>query len=65
MNAQISAVDRVEVNGVRLAYTQCGQGSDVVFLHGWMCDRTFWQRQCRELAGAKLPLPGGRLSRAR
>ena len=51
MNAQISAVDRVEVNGVRLAYTQCGQGSDVVFLHGWMCDRTFWQRQCRELAG--------------
>ena len=51
MIADISAVDRVEVNGVRLAYTQCGQGADVVFLHGWMCNRTFWQRQCRELAG--------------
>lgn len=50
MNADISTLDRVEVNGVRLAYTQCGQGSGVVFLHGWMCDRTFWQRQCRELA---------------
>ena len=51
MNADISTLDRVEVNGVRLAYTQCGQGADVVFLHGWMCNRAFWQRQCRELAG--------------
>ena len=51
MNADISTLDRVEVNGVRLAYTLCGQGADVVFLHGWMCNRTFWQRQCRELAG--------------
>lgn len=51
MNAQISTLDRVEANGVRLAYTLCGRGTDVVFLHGWMCNRTFWQRQCRELAG--------------
>ncbi len=51
MNADVSTLDRVEVNGVRLAYTQCGQGADVVFLHGWMCNRAFWQRQCRELAG--------------
>lgn len=50
MNADISTLNRVEVNGVRLAYTLCGQGAGVVFLHGWMCDRTFWQRQCRELA---------------
>ena len=51
MNADISTLDRVEANGVRLAYTLCGRGADVVFLHGWMCNRTFWQRQCRELAG--------------
>ena len=51
MNADVSTLDRVEVNGVRLAYTLCGRGAGVVFLHGWMCDRTFWQRQWRELAG--------------
>jgi len=51
MNVDISTVNRIEANGLRLAYTLCGQGSDVVFLHGWMCNRTFWQRQCRELAG--------------
>ncbi|MDE2667355.1 MAG: alpha/beta fold hydrolase [Acidobacteriota bacterium] len=51
MNADISTLDRVEVNGVQMAYTLRGQGADVVFLHGWMCNRTFWQRQCRELAG--------------
>ena len=51
MNADISAADRIEANGLRLAYTLCGRGADVVFLHGWMCNRTFWRRQCRELAG--------------
>ena len=51
MNADIFTLDRVEANGVRLAYSLCGRGADVVFLHGWMCNRTFWQRQCRELAG--------------
>lgn len=51
MNADIPTSERVEVNGVRLAYTLCGRGAGVVFLHGWMCNRTFWQRQCRELAG--------------
>lgn len=51
MNADSSTSDRVAVNGVRLAYTLFGQGADVVFLHGWMCNRSFWQRQCRELAG--------------
>ena len=51
MNAHISTLDRVEVNGIQMAYTLRGQGADVVFLHGWMCNRTFWQRQCRELAG--------------
>lgn len=51
MNADRSTSDRIEVNGVRLAYSLYGRGAGVVFLHGWMCNRTFWQRQCRELAG--------------
>ena len=51
MDADISTSDRVVVNGVRLAYSLFGQGAGVVFLHGWMCNRSFWQRQCRELAG--------------
>ena len=51
MNEDGSTSGRVEVNGVRLAYTLWGRGAGVVFLHGWMCNRSFWQRQCRELAG--------------
>ena len=51
MNTDSSISGRIGVNGVRLAYTLCGQGAGVVFLHGWMCNRSFWQRQCRELAG--------------
>ena len=50
MNADVSTSDRIEVNGTRLAYSLCGRGAGVVFLHGWMCNRSFWQRQCRELA---------------
>lgn len=51
MNTDGSTSGRVEVNGVRLAYSLCGRGAGVVFLHGWMCNRSFWQRHCRELAG--------------
>ena len=51
MNQDGSTSGRIEVNGVRLAYSLCGQGAGVVLLHGWMCNRSFWQRQCRELAG--------------
>lgn len=51
MNADSSTLERVVVNGVPLAYTLFGRGADVVFLHGWMCNRTFWQRPCRDLAG--------------
>ena len=50
MNADSSTSDRIGVNGVQLAYTLCGQGAAVVFLHGWMCNRTFWRRQYQELA---------------
>lgn len=54
MNADSSTSDRIEVNGVRLAYSLCGRGASVVVLHGWMCNRSFWLRQCRELAGRNL-----------
>jgi pimeloyl-ACP methyl ester carboxylesterase len=38
----------IGVNGVRLAYTLSGQGDTIVFLHGWMCNQTFWRAQCEE-----------------
>jgi pimeloyl-ACP methyl ester carboxylesterase len=34
------------VDGIRVAYTEVGSGRDaVVFVHGWSCDRTFWDAQ--------------------
>ena len=33
-------------DGVEIAYTVVGEGSPaLVFIHGWMCDQTFWQAQ--------------------
>ena len=65
MNADSSISGRLGVNGVRLAYTLCGQGTAVVFLHGWMCNRTFWRRRVPGAGRSKLPLSGYRLSRTR
>src|SRR2546421_5932921 len=33
----------VEVNGARLAYVERGEGEPVVFVHGSICDLTFWE----------------------
>jgi pimeloyl-ACP methyl ester carboxylesterase len=34
------------VDGVRVPYVQAGSGSEaIVFVHGWACDRTFWDAQ--------------------
>jgi 3-oxoadipate enol-lactonase len=30
------------VNGVKVAYTLSGEGLPIVLLHGWMCNRGFW-----------------------
>lgn len=39
----------IAINGARLDYTLAGRGKNLVFLHGWMCNQTFWQAQCKEL----------------
>ena len=37
--------DFVNVNGVKIAYTLAGSGTSLLFLHGWMCNRKFWDQQ--------------------
>lgn len=40
-----------EVNGATIAYGEKGQGApSFVFVHGWACDRTFWQPQFDDLS---------------
>lgn len=41
----------VEVNGVRLAYEDVGEGRAILFIHGFMFDRTMWRSQIGALAG--------------
>lgn len=55
----------VTVDGIKVPYTEVGKGRDVVvFVHGWCCDRTFWDAQLAapELAKGRrliaLDLPG-------
>lgn len=38
-------------NGVRLVYTDVGQGDPpIVLIHGWCCDRTHWENQVQALS---------------
>jgi pimeloyl-ACP methyl ester carboxylesterase len=37
----------VEVNGVRLAYHDVGEGPAILFIYGFMFDRTMWRGQSR------------------
>ena len=40
-----------EVNGATIAYEEKGRGApSFVFVHGWACDRTFWQPQLDDLS---------------
>ena len=44
--------DRVPVLGhadVSLRYDRAGAGPAVLFVHGWACNRTFWERQVQAL----------------
>jgi 3-oxoadipate enol-lactonase len=50
-------VDRVSVNGVRLALEQCGTGPAVLFVHGFPLDRTIWQHQLDHLTGYRRIAP--------
>lgn len=51
MDAAINQQE-VEVNGIRLAYLQAGEGSPVVLLHGFPDDAWTWTAQIRVLAAA-------------
>ena len=35
----------LKINGTSWAYTLSGKGQCLVFLHGWMCNQTFWNNQ--------------------
>ena len=38
-------------DGQRIRYMSFGQGSiSVVFIHGWTCDRTYWNRQIQDFS---------------
>ena len=54
-------------DGVSIAYTVSGTGSPVlVFIHGWMCDQSFWAAQVEEFSQSNtvitIDLPGHGLS---
>lgn len=42
---------RITVNGVRLAYDDVGTGPAILFIHGFMFDRTMWRNQLVALEG--------------
>ena len=54
-------------DGVAIAYTVSGAGSPaLVFIHGWMCDQSFWAAQVEEFSKTNtvitIDLPGHGLS---
>jgi pimeloyl-ACP methyl ester carboxylesterase len=54
-------------DGVEIAYTVSGAGSPaLVFIHGWMCDQTFWAAQVEEFSQTNavltIDLPGHGMS---
>jgi pimeloyl-ACP methyl ester carboxylesterase len=40
----------VQVDGLRIAYSEAGQGAALVLLHGFLCDCRCWRRQLRGLS---------------
>jgi 3-oxoadipate enol-lactonase len=48
--------NHVTVDGARMAYTLLGDGPPVVVLHGWACNRHFWQSQVEALSADHLVL---------
>jgi 3-oxoadipate enol-lactonase len=47
----------IVVNGVRLAYVDVGTGPAVLFVHGFMADRTMWSEQVVALEGWRRIVP--------
>ena len=51
----------LKINGTSWAYTLSGKGRCLVFLHGWMCNQTFWNNQLNTEKGYQyltLDFPG-------
>lgn len=46
----MTALSFIEVEGVRLAYSERGTGEPVVFVHGAFSDHRFWEGQVADLA---------------
>ena len=42
--------DYITIDGVRIAYSLSGEGPPVVLLHGWACNRHFWDEQVQSLS---------------
>ncbi|MEP7077732.1 MAG: alpha/beta hydrolase [Chthoniobacterales bacterium] len=60
--AELSS-DFAELNGMKVHYSSYGNGPEtLVFVHGWMCDRTFWDGQVKafgdEARAIAIDLPG-------
>ena len=36
---------QINLHDTNIAYSTAGKGPTVLLLHGWMCNRTFWQQQ--------------------
>ncbi|MFD2795917.1 alpha/beta fold hydrolase [Promicromonospora vindobonensis] len=47
----------IVVNGVRLAYDDLGDGPAILFVHGFLLDRTMWRHQVRTLDGLRRIAP--------
>jgi 3-oxoadipate enol-lactonase len=50
-------LEHVEANGVRLAYGDVGEGPAILFVHGFMFDRTMWRGQIAALEGWRRVAP--------
>jgi pimeloyl-ACP methyl ester carboxylesterase len=40
----------ITIDGLRMAYTLCGDGPPVLLLHGWTCNQRFWEPQIEALS---------------
>jgi pimeloyl-ACP methyl ester carboxylesterase len=46
----IPELDRIEIDGLSIAYRRSGVGPALVLLHGFLCDSRCWRRQLADLA---------------
>jgi pimeloyl-ACP methyl ester carboxylesterase len=46
----IPELERIEVDGLSIAYRRSGTGPPLVLLHGFLCDSRCWRRQLTDLA---------------